>query len=103
MSHFLDGFSDELEKLAGALSTTGKWLIKKPWRRIGIPLFVGGSGVMGALAASKGGKKRAIAASPGRPSRAYYTNYHRALGTKRMSKLQEARLSRAFARHRERR
>jgi hypothetical protein len=109
MNPFMDGFTDELEKLALAKSVgkgavaLGKWVAKSPWRRGLLPAIIGHAGYTGAKAALKGGKQRVIAARPGQPSRAWFINYHRALGLpRRMTKLQRERMSRAFARYRER-
>lgn len=103
MNTFMKGFSDELEKLSGAVSSVGKWAIEKPWRRILIPAFIGHAGYKGTKAALKGGRRRVIAARGGRPSKAWYIDYHRALGLpKKLTKLQLQRLSRSFARYRER-
>ena len=100
----MEGFSDEIEKLGGVIGAAGKagkWALKSPWRRIGIPAFVGAAGYAGAKAS--GGDNREIAASSSGPSRAWYINYHKALGLpKKMTKLEREHLSRNFARYRER-
>jgi hypothetical protein len=107
MSHFIDGFSDELEKLAvvGAVAkgakALGKLIMKHPGKALTVGL-VGAGGVAGALAASSA-RKRRIAASSRGPSEAWYVNYHKALGLPRqLTKLERERLSRHFARYRER-
>jgi len=106
MNPFMNGFSDEIEKLSGVVKTitgAGKWAIKRPWRRILLPLAIGTAGYAGAEAALKGGKERVIAARAGQPSKAWFINYHKALGLPtRMTKLERERLSRNFARYRER-
>ena len=95
MTPFMIGFGDELEKLAivsaiakGGISL-GKTILKNPMKALGA-LFIGGSAVEGAKRARQAGRTRKSI----RPSRAYYTNYSRALGIPRgrMSKLQEQRL-----------
>jgi hypothetical protein len=95
MTPFMSGFGDELEKLAivGAIGKgavgLGKTVLKHPFKAF-TALLIGGSAVEGAKQARKAGKTRKSI----RPSRAYYTNYSRALGIPRgrMSKLQEQRL-----------
>jgi hypothetical protein len=102
MSHFIDGFSSELEKLAvvGAAKSLGKLIMKHPMKALTVGL-VGAAGVAGARSASSA-KKRRIAASSRGPSKAWYVNYHKALGLpKKLTKLQRQRLSRNFARYRE--
>lgn len=95
MTPFVKGFSEELEKLAivsavakGGASL-GKLLLKHPGKALGA-LFIGGGAVEGAR------KARQARRTPKsiRPSRAYYTNYSRALGIprERMTKLQRQRL-----------
>ncbi len=95
MSIFLDGFSDELVKVAGIGNLF--------WR--GLTAYtIGSAGYKGYRAAKAGrSAKRWIPASGGSPSRAWYINYHRALGLpRRMSKLERERQSLNFARYRER-
>jgi hypothetical protein len=109
MNSFMAGFADELEKIAlvggvvKSVGKAGKWAIKSPWRRIFLPLAIGSAGAEGVSAALRGGKQRLIAARPGQPSKAWFINYHKALGLPRkMTKLERQRLSRNFARYRER-
>ncbi|MHC4644896.1 MAG: hypothetical protein ACYTBJ_05310 [Planctomycetota bacterium] len=109
MNPFMEGFADELEKLAliggvaRAAGKAGKWAIKKPMRRIALPAFFAMGSVEAAKAISRRGKHRLATRGPGQPSKAWYINYHKALGLpKRLTKLQEQRLSRNFARYRER-
>lgn len=103
MSAFIDGFSDELEKVA-LVGGLAKGIVSK----LGISGllglgFVGYGGYQGAKAARNAGKKNYIPASNGRPSRAWAINYHRALGMKRnMSKLERRNQSINFAKYRER-
>lgn len=95
MTPFIAGFSDELEKIAiaSALARGGagavKTLIKNPGKVL-TGLFIGAGAYEGAKQARKAGKTRKGL----RPSRAYYTNYSRALGVPRgrMSRLKRRRL-----------
>lgn len=97
MNPFVDGFSDELTKLALAkgLASGVAGLGKFLWRH---PIIASGAigGTMGGYAAAKGaaGARRAIRGI--RPGKAYYINWHRALGIPRgrMTKLQRRRLFR---------
>jgi len=101
MNTFFEGFWDELEKIGGIGSAAvglGKFIAKHPWATLNTAM-IGSAGLAGARAAKSGG--RAIAASSRGPSKAWYIDYHKALGLpKRMSKLEEQRLSRNFARYR---
>lgn len=95
MTPFMTGFGDELEKLAiiGAIGKgaagLGGALIRNPGKAL-TALFVGAGAVEGARMARKAGKERKGI----RPSRAYYTNYNRALGIPRgrMTRLQKQRV-----------
>lgn len=81
MNAFLDGFSDELTKKAGVGKGALKLLGKKPLLALTGGAALAGTGVAAARGYKrglKGGEKgRYLAATPGRPSRAAYTNYHR--------------------------
>lgn len=102
---FVSAFSDELEKIAlvgGAVKGVGKllkWIAKSPFKRGLIPAWVGVAGAEGALAARE--PARRILASSRGPSRAWASNYSQLLGQKGLSKLERERLSRHFARYRE--
>lgn len=101
MSAFIDGFSDELEKFSGAISSAAKWAIKSPFWRVLAPAMVIGAGVSGARAVGNKEKRAIIASSKG-PSQAALINYHKALGLpERRSKLQAENESINFARYRE--
>lgn len=97
MTPFVKGFGDELEKLsivsavAKGGAKAGKFLLKHPWKALGA-LFIGGAAVEGAR------KARQARSAPKniRPSRAYYTNFHRALGVPR-GQMTELRKRRLFA------
>lgn len=96
MSSFIDGFSDELVKVAVVKKTVKagksllKFLFKHPYISFGA---IGGvtGGISGAARASATrAARRSI-----RPSKAYYTNFNRALRIpRRMTKVQRERLFR---------
>jgi len=94
MSVFMNGFSDELMKTAGIGSLLWKGLTA---------YTIGSAGYKGYKAAKAGRNfKKWIPASGGSPSRAWYINYHKALGLPRkMSKLERRRQSLNFAKYRE--
>lgn len=102
MNPFYAGFSDELEKLAagglvGAAKSIGKLLIKHPGKAL-TTAFVGAGGIAGAKAARR---TRRIAASSRGPSKAWYVDYNKAVGLpKRLTRVQEERMSRHFAPYR---
>ena len=106
MTPFMEGFSDELEKLA-AIGTVlkgakglGGLILRHPWKAL-TAASVGAAGIAGARAATSA-RERRIAANSRGPSKSWYINYHKALGLpERLSKLEEERLSRHFARYRE--
>lgn len=82
MSHLLNGFTDELIKVAGvgrALGGLFKLVKKHPVASISLPL-IGAStvaaGVQGHAEGRAGGKGRYLRAGPEGPSRAAYTDYH---------------------------
>lgn len=108
MSTFMDGFTDELEKLGGVASAAGKavsYVAKHPLKTIGTALLVGApayAGYQGAKGAWSKKKERVIHARPGRPSQLWGINFNRLIGKKQLSKLEKERLSRHFARYRER-
>jgi hypothetical protein len=102
--NIFEGFFDEIEKLgglAGAALGAGKFVAKHPWSFLNAAL-IGAGGLAGVQAAKAArGSGRAIASSSQGPSKAWYVDYHKALGLpKRMSKLEEQNLSRNFARYR---
>jgi hypothetical protein len=96
MNPFIEGFNDELIKLAVAKQVLkgGKGLLSFLWKH---PIIASGAigGTMGGYAAAKGaaGARRAVRSI--RPSRAWLTNYYRALRIpRRMTALERRRLFR---------
>lgn len=95
MTPFIRGFGDELEKLAIISDVAkggkrvGKLLLKHPWKALGA-LMIGGGAIEGARRA----RQARSAVKSIRPSRAFYTNYSKALGIPRgrLTELQKRRL-----------
>lgn len=98
MTPFLDGFADELEKLA-IVKRVGKYVAKHPLKS----LMYGALGYATYRGAREGvKKKRRIGATARGPSKAWYANMHKALGLPmRETKHQRYRRSFHFPRWRE--
>lgn len=95
MTPFTHGFCDELLKLGGVLGGVakgGKFLGKRFMKH---PFFYGsgGIGAYSGIRAAQKPKQRRIQARAGRPSQAYYINYHPLIGPVRQTKAQRRRES----------
>ena len=100
---FIDSFTDELEKIAlvgSALKGIGGAIVRHPGKAF-LGTLLGLGAYQGAKAAA-GRRGKRIAASPSGPSKAWYINYHKALGLpRRLTAPQRERLHRYFAKYRE--
>ncbi len=103
MSAFVDGFGDELIKVAvlGGLKRMGKFTVKHPLLTLGAGATIAGT----ALAARAGHqqgmsgeeKKRYLAATKDSPSRAAFTDYNSLFGTEKSKGISKNYKRKAFA------
>lgn len=87
MSPFGDGFCEEIEKNAGAITAIGKKILKNPIKSLGIGIPVAFAGSEGArryqTAKALGRRPRLFQGGPGKPSGSFRTDYHKLFPHKR--------------------